>query len=127
VRDYELVVVVSPENGDDGFPVTVERITNAIRERGCEIANVEEWGRRRMAYPIRRYLDGYYVIFHFSGEPSAIRPLESSLDLADDVLRHLVVRLDEPAPAPSPPEEESVEEPVEEPVMAATAASAEEE
>lgn len=118
MRDYELVVVVSPENGDDGFPVTVERITNAIEDRGGNITNVDQWGRRRLAYPIRRYLDGYYVIFHFEGEPGAIRPLESSLDLADDVLRHLVVRLDEPAPAPS--------EPAEEPV-AATAASAEEE
>jgi small subunit ribosomal protein S6 len=120
-------VVISPENGDEGFPVTVERITKAIKDRGCEITNVDQWGRRRMAYPIRRYLDGYYVIFHFSGEPSAIRPLESSLDLADDVLRHLVVRLDEPAPAPPEPENEPVEEPVEEPVVAAAAASAEEE
>jgi small subunit ribosomal protein S6 len=112
-------VVVSPENGDEGYPVTVERITGALKDGGCELSHVDQWGRRRLAYPIRRYLDGYYAIFYFKGEPSAIRPLESSLDLADDVLRHLVVRLDEPAPAPP--------EPAEAEAVAATAASAEEE
>jgi small subunit ribosomal protein S6 len=131
VRDYELVVVVSPEAGEEGFPVTIDRITNAIKDRSCDIKNVDLWGRRRLAYPIRRYMDGFYAIFQFEGEPSAIRPLESSLDLADDVLRHLVVRLDEPAPVPPEPAEpvEAAEptEPVEsaEPVVAATAAVAE--
>jgi small subunit ribosomal protein S6 len=95
VRDYELVVVVSPEGGDDGFPTTVERINGFIQERGGEIKDVDQWGRRRLAYPIRRYQEGYYSITHFSAEPQAIRPLEANLDLAEDVLRHLVVRMDE--------------------------------
>jgi small subunit ribosomal protein S6 len=104
LRDYELVIVVSPEGGDDAFPAIVERVTSFIKDRGGEVQNVDAWGRRRLAYPIRRYLDGFYAVIYFAGEPSVIRPLESSLDLADDVLRHLVVRLDEPAPAASQPE-----------------------
>lgn len=102
MRDYELVVIVSPEGGDDGFPTTVDRITNFITERGGEIKNVDPWGRRRLAYPIRRHYDGYYAVTHFAAEPQAIRPLEATLDLAEDILRHLVIKLDEEKPVPEP-------------------------
>jgi small subunit ribosomal protein S6 len=95
LRDYELVVVLSPEVGDEGYAATVERISNVITAAGGEIKNVDQWGRRRLAYPIRRYAEGYYAVTTFVANPETIRPLESNLDLAEDVLRHLVVKLDE--------------------------------
>ena len=95
MRVYELVMVVDPEVGDVGLPGTVERVHGFIQERGGEIKNVDQWGRRRLAYPIRRRQEAYYVITHFSLEPQAIRALEGSLDLAEDVLRHLVTRIEE--------------------------------
>ena len=95
MRDYELVVVVSPEVGDEGFPVAVERVSQFIRDRGGEVKDVDQWGRRRLAYPIQRHTEGFYAVTHFSADPQAVRPLESSLDLAEDVLRHLVVKLEE--------------------------------
>ena len=95
MRDYELVVVVSPEVGDEGFPVTVARVSQFIRDRGGEVKNVDEWGRRRLAYPIQRHTEAFYAVTQFSAEPQAVRPLESSLDLAEDVLRHLVVKIEE--------------------------------
>jgi small subunit ribosomal protein S6 len=101
VRDYELVMVVSPDAGDEGFPTTVERVTNFIQERGGEIKDVDQWGRRRLAYPIGRYTEAFYAVSHFSLEPQQVRALEGNLDLAEDVLRHLVVRQEE-APAPVP-------------------------
>ena len=99
MRDYELVLLVSPDVGDEGFPATVERVTKFIQDRGGEIRNVDQWGRRRLAYPIRRFNEGFYAVTHFSLEPNEIRALEGSLDLAEDVLRHLVVRQEE-VPAP---------------------------
>jgi small subunit ribosomal protein S6 len=95
VRDYELVLVVDPEVGDDGLPAVVERVNNFIVERGGSINNVDQWGKRRLAYPIKRHNEGYYVITHFGIDPQAIRALEGSLDLAEDVLRHLVTRIEE--------------------------------
>jgi small subunit ribosomal protein S6 len=95
VRDYELVVVLSPDVGDEGYPTVIERISSFIQERGGEIKNVDQWGRRRLAYPIHRHLEGYYAVTRFAAEPPAIRPLEANLDLAEDVLRHLVIRLEE--------------------------------
>ena len=95
MRDYELVMLVSPDVGDEGFPGTVERVSKFIQERGGEVKNVDQWGRRRLAYPIRRFSEGFYAVTHFSLEPNEVRALEGNLDLAEDVLRHLVVRQDE--------------------------------
>jgi len=96
LREYELVLVVSPEAGEEGFPVTVDRVHGLIKERGGEVKNVDRWGRRRLAYPVERYTEGYYSITQFTLDPQAVREIEGSLDLAEDVLRHLVVRMDEP-------------------------------
>jgi len=95
LRDYELVMVVDPDVGDDGLPATIDRVHNFITERGGAIKNTDQWGRRRLAYPIRRKQEAYYVVTHFSLDPQAIRALEGNLDLAEDILRHLVTRLEE--------------------------------
>lgn len=95
MRDYELVMVVDPDVGDDGLPAIVDRIHAFIQERGGAVKNVDQWGRRRLAYPIKRKQEGYYVITHFSLDPQAIRALEGALELVEEVLRHLVTRLEE--------------------------------
>jgi len=95
VREYELVLVVSPDVGDEGFPATVERVSKFINDRGGAVKEVDQWGRRRLAYPIKRFTEGFYAVTHFSLEPTQVRALEGNLDLAEDVLRHLVVRQDE--------------------------------
>ena len=126
MRDYELVVIVNPVVGDEGFPTTVERINNFIKDRGAEIKNVDHWGRRRLAYPIRRNLDGYYAVTYFSAEPQMIRPIEANLDLAEDILRHLVVKLDDDyaPPPPRAPRAEPVTAPISEAAEPGTAPAA---
>jgi small subunit ribosomal protein S6 len=90
-----MVLVVSPDVGDEGFPDTLDRVRNFINEHGGEVTDVDPWGRRRLAYPIRRFTEGFYAVTIFRAEPQSIRELEGSLDRAEDVLRHLVVKLDE--------------------------------
>lgn len=114
MRDYELVLVISPDVGDEGFPTTVERVSKFIQERGGQVKDVDQWGRRRLAYPITRFNEGFYAVTHFSIEPTELRALEGNLGLAEDVLRHLVVRQEE-APL-SPPKEASLSLEEEEPV-----------
>ena len=105
MRDYELVLVISPAVGDEGFPTTVERVSKFIQERGGEVKDVDQWGRRRLAYPITRFTEGFYAVTHFSLEPTELRALEANLGLAEDVLRHLVVRQEE---APLSPLQEAL-------------------
>jgi small subunit ribosomal protein S6 len=101
VRDYELVLVISPAVGDEGFPTTVERVSNFIKDRGGQVKDVDQWGRRRLAYPITRFTEGFYAVTHFSVEPTQLRALEANLTLAEDVLRHLVVKQEEAPLSPA--------------------------
>lgn len=123
MRDYELVLVVSPDGGEENFPSTVERVHQFIKDRGGEIKNVDQWGRRRLAYPVQRFTEGYYNITHFAFEPQQVRALEGSLELAEDVLRHLVVRIDE-AKMPPPRVTALAPEQIDEPVLDEIDASA---
>ncbi len=95
MRDYELVMIVSPEVGDEGLSATVERVQQFILERGGQVKQVEPWGRRRLAYPISHHQEGNYVVAQISLEPQAVPALENSLKLSEDVIRHLVVKLEE--------------------------------
>lgn len=96
MRDYEMVMVVSPEGGEEGFTAAIERVSQLIRDRGGEVKAVDRWGKRRLAYPIKRATEGFYAVFQFGLSPEAVRALENSLELTEEVLRYLVVRL-EPA------------------------------
>ena len=126
MRDYELVLVVSPEGGEEDFPATVDRVHGLIKEHGGEVKNVDRWGRRSLAYPIDRITEGYYCITQFTLDPQAVREIENSLDLAEDILRHLVVRMDEPIVIrPELDPDAPVEVPADKPTKAAAEPSTE--
>jgi len=95
LRDYELVVIISPEVADEEIPTAIEKIGRFITEKGGSVIEVNQWGRRKLAYPIKNFLEGSYVLTQFKMEPQSTADLESSLGLAGEVLRHLLVRLDE--------------------------------
>ena len=95
MRDYELMVVLTPDLDDEGVTATTERVTSLVTARGGEIVDLQPWGRRRLAYPIRKFRDGHYAVARLRLSPEAADPLDRSLRLAEPVLRHLLVRLDE--------------------------------
>ena len=95
MRDYELVLVISPEIAEEDVPSTIDKVSQFITGRGGTVAGVNRWGRRKLAYPIRRHMEGNYVLTQFQLEPDQVAGLEASLELAEEVIRHLVVRTDE--------------------------------
>jgi small subunit ribosomal protein S6 len=95
LHDYELVMIVSPEIADEAVPATVERVQQFIAEQGGEVKGVDPWGRRRLAYPIAKHREGSYVVAQLSLDPQRLSALEENLKLSDDVIRHLVVKLEE--------------------------------
>jgi small subunit ribosomal protein S6 len=95
MRDYELMVVLTPELDDEGIAATSERVKSMVTSRGGEIVDVQEWGRRRLAYPIRKFREGHYSVTKLRLSPEAADPLDRSLRLAEPVIRHLLVRTDE--------------------------------
>ena len=95
MRDYELMVVLTPDLDDQGVEETTERVRSLVTARGGEVTDLQPWGRRRLAYPITKFRDGFYAVAKLKLDPTAAAPLERSLQLNETVIRHLLVRLDE--------------------------------
>lgn len=95
MRNYELVVIINPSVAEDEVPAIVERTNQFIAERGGDISEVNQWGRKKLAYPIKNSKEGNYVLTQFSMDPELATELEASLELSEDILRHLLVRLSE--------------------------------
>jgi small subunit ribosomal protein S6 len=96
LRRYELVVIISPEVAEDDVPGAVDRLVRRpIETRGGEIDDVNLWGRRKLAYPIKRQLEGNYVVTQLRLAPLQTKELEQGLLLSEEVIRHLLIRLDE--------------------------------
>jgi len=93
LRDYELVVIISPEVAEEEIPATLEKISRFIVERGGSVTEVNQWGGRKLAYPIKNFMEGNYVLTHFKLDPRLTAELEASLGLSEEILRHLLVRL----------------------------------
>ncbi len=99
MRDYELVFIISPEVPEEDVPAAIEKVSGFITGQGGEVREVERWGRRRLAYPIRRHVEGNYVVTQIRLERDHVPPLEASLGLNEEVIRHLLVRVEEGQPA----------------------------
>lgn len=93
-RAYEAMVILNPNVGEDQLAAALQRVQDQITARGGEIQKVDTWGRRRMYFPIKHLRDGQYVIYTFNAEPRRVTEVEQSWRISEDVLRHLVVRLD---------------------------------
>ena len=92
-RDYELVLIISPEVADEDSDTVIDKVGQFVTENGGTTAEVEKWGRRKLAYPIERFLEGNYVLAHFALNPTLGKELEANLKISEDVLRHLLIRL----------------------------------
>ncbi len=119
LRTYELVLVVQPGLDEEGLDAFVNTFTGMVDEAGGQVVDMEHMGRRRLAYPIRKATEGHYVLLHLNLESPALREIERRIRLSEDVLRHLIVRMDElmePVPASSEAPSEGVAEQAEEQV-----------
>lgn len=93
MRPYEVVIIYDATLEDDAIRAAVDRSTELIRARGGVPGRVDRWGKRRLAYEIRHQREGYYVLMEATAEPAVMTELDRTLTLADEVLRHKVVRL----------------------------------
>ena len=94
-RQYELVYVVSPVVTDDGVTELHDRITGMVEQIGGRIDKTDNWGRRRLAYEIDRHREGTYVIVQITGPGTLVTELDRRLRVIEQLLRHLIVRVDE--------------------------------
>jgi small subunit ribosomal protein S6 len=93
LRDYELVFIISPEVAEDRCDTIIENISRFITEKGGVVSEVERWGRRKLAYPIKSFVEGSYVLSRFKLKPTLSKDLEANLRISEDIVRHLLVKL----------------------------------
>ncbi|HLE14463.1 MAG TPA: 30S ribosomal protein S6 [Anaerolineales bacterium] len=90
MREYELVFVVHPDLDDSAFKELVDRVKSWITDGGGQVSKVDLWGKRKLAYPIRKQKEGQYVIMKTQMSPAYCSQLERNLRLQEPVLRYLV-------------------------------------
>ena len=93
---YETVFILSAKLGDDGIAAAIQKFKDLISANGT-IDNVDEWGRRRLAYPINKEEEGYYTLISFTSSPDFTAELDRVYNITDGVLRSLIVRTEKPA------------------------------
>ena len=90
---YELVLIISPEVGDEAIDATIDNLSKIVTGGGGTVSNVERWGKRKLAYPVKHFMEGNYVLTQLRMSPALSKQLEASLRISEDILRHLLIRL----------------------------------
>jgi len=91
--DYELVFIVSPEVSEETLETIINGVNQFITAREGVLGEVERWGKKRMAYPVKHFLEGNYVLTRFKMNPARCKELEANLKISEDILRHLLIKL----------------------------------
>ncbi len=131
-RDYELGFILNPEVSEEQTRAILDRVQTIVANYGGQTVKVNQWGRRRLAYPIQRHRDGFYIFIDMILTPETVSELDRTLKVSEEVLRHLIKRRDPkavqkeraerearaaaavPPPAARPEAEEEIPEPVSE-------------
>ncbi len=93
MRAYELMVIVDVDVDDAGVRAVWDRVGELVAQVGGTVASTDLWGRRRYAYPINKKLEGIYAVFELTTPSGELDELDRFLRLADDVVRHKLIRL----------------------------------
>ena len=91
-NEYELLYVVHARKPVDDVPAVIEWVSGLVTTAGGEVLSVDDWGRRRLAYPIDKELEGSYVLTTLTLPPDGPRAVEAQLVISEDIIRHLLIR-----------------------------------
>jgi small subunit ribosomal protein S6 len=97
MRPYEVMVILEPSLEESAVQQLINRSSEVLTKASGTVNRVEKWGKRRLAYELNHRTEGYYVLFDVTSEPAQMDELDRTLRLADDVLRHKIVRIPEKA------------------------------
>ena len=95
MRTYELLLILNSTLNDEERTTALERVSTLMSENANEVDNVEEWGKRKLAYEIDKMKDGDYVLYEFKADPANIAEIDRVLGITDAVVRFIIVRRDD--------------------------------
>jgi len=92
VRAYELMLLLNPELEEEAVEALIEKTTEIIKVRNGEIENIDQWGKRKLAYEVQDHTEGFYVVIRFKADNEATTEVDRVLKITEEVLRFLLVR-----------------------------------
>ncbi|MCG9969015.1 30S ribosomal protein S6 [Pelotomaculum terephthalicicum JT] len=95
MRKYEVVFVIRPDLDDDKNTAVIDKFKDLVESQGGEVLKVDKWGKRRLAFEVKDFREGFYVIFHINAESKVSSELDRVFKITDEVLRHIIVREEE--------------------------------
>ena len=96
MRDYELLYIIKTELSEEQTQAVIDRYNGILAEQGAEVASVDKWGKRKLAYTIdKKYTDGFYVLVKFKGETAAVNETDRLMKIDENLIRHLITRADD--------------------------------
>jgi small subunit ribosomal protein S6 len=97
---YETMYILRPDLGEEQVEQAVNKYQNFLREQGADNIDIQNRGKRRLAYEINRNRDGIYIQMNYTGPGSAIAPMERAMRLSEEVIRYLTIKQDVPEEKP---------------------------
>ncbi|WP_421382422.1 30S ribosomal protein S6 [Bacillus salacetis] len=95
MRKYEVMYIIRPNVDDETKKSVVERFDNVLTSNGAEIVESKEWGKRRLAYEINDFRDGYYQLVKIQSNTEAVSEFDRLAKISDDIIRHIVIKEEE--------------------------------
>lgn len=93
MNNYETVFIINPNLEEEAIKALIEKFSSIINSDG-KVSEVNEWGKKKLAYPMRKCSEGYYVLVNFEANPSLIAELERNYRITDEVIKFIVVKKD---------------------------------
>ncbi|QHJ96741.1 30S ribosomal protein S6 [Bacillus subtilis] len=95
MRKYEVMYIIRPNIDEESKKAVIERFNNVLTSNGAEITGTKDWGKRRLAYEINDFRDGFYQIVNVQSEAAAVQEFDRLAKISDDIIRHIVVKEEE--------------------------------
>ncbi|HHU63261.1 MAG TPA: 30S ribosomal protein S6 [Clostridiales bacterium] len=92
MNKYETIFVINPELDEEATKAVVEKFKNLIVQEGGQVDNIDEWGKRKLAYKVKDFKEGYYVLMNFAAAPTVPQELERVYRITGDIIRYLIVK-----------------------------------
>ena len=95
MRKYEVVYVIRPDLDEEETTSVIDRFTDLVTKQGGEMIKIDKWGKRRLAFEVKDFREGFYVIMHIDAEPQVADELDRVFKITDSIIRHIIVREEE--------------------------------
>lgn len=94
MRKYEVIFIVKPLE-EEATNAVIEKFTKLIKDNGGTVDKEDRWGKKRLAYEIKDYMEGFYVLLNVTSEPACVAECDRVMKITDELLKHMIVRVDE--------------------------------